>query len=151
MEDAACTAGPVADRALLMAGAARAGLARNMPIIYSTEALAGQKHVRDLLIQSRDLLKQMQVTKAEPLGSGGFQNPTVATTMSAILNDGIATTPTRIASGWQRHGARHISQSPSAARTERDDFGARRLASVARNWDVSAPSSATSTCPERHG
>jgi hypothetical protein len=33
-----------------------------VPLLYSAEALAEQKRVRDLLAQSRELLKQMQAS-----------------------------------------------------------------------------------------
>jgi hypothetical protein len=56
-EDAACTAVRVPDRAT----EGRARHARWKHGLYSAETRAEQKRARELLIQSRELLKQMQI------------------------------------------------------------------------------------------
>jgi hypothetical protein len=57
MEDAACTAVPVPDRAPPKCWRGRGMRAGNMG--YSAEALAEQKRARELLAQSRELLRQL--------------------------------------------------------------------------------------------
>jgi hypothetical protein len=59
MRDAACTAAPVPDPEPSK-GLARPLRARWKHGLYSAEALAEQERVRELLAQSRELLKQMQ-------------------------------------------------------------------------------------------
>ena len=60
MEGAVCTAAPVRVRAPPKGWRGRGGRVGNNGL-YSAEARAEQKRVRELLIQSRELLKQMQV------------------------------------------------------------------------------------------